>query len=109
MLEPAPKTSAKGRRGTKRPSPSSKKEEASEDPTSTKKLPDEVPSATKVPKIDAKPPPPGGPVEIVFSFDTTGSMYPCLTQVKKLHVSSNSSNKEIILLDSDSYFHNHHL
>ena len=23
----------------------------------------------------------GGPVEIVFSFDTTGSMYPCLTQV----------------------------
>ena len=24
---------------------------------------------------------PGGPVEIVFSFDTTGSMYPCLTQV----------------------------
>ena len=24
----------------------------------------------------------GGPVEIVFSFDTTGSMYPCLTQVE---------------------------
>lgn len=81
--EPAPKTSGRGRRGTKRPSPSSKKEEASEDPTSTKKLPDDVPSATKVPKVDARPPPPGGPVEIVFSFDTTGSMYPCLTQVRR--------------------------
>lgn len=23
--------------------------------------------------------------EIVFSFDTTGSMYPCLTQVQKYH------------------------
>ncbi len=31
------------------------------------------------------PPPPGGPVEIVFSFDTTGSMYPCLTQVHSYH------------------------
>ena len=26
---------------------------------------------------------PGGPMEIVFSFDTTGSMYPCLTQVSR--------------------------
>jgi hypothetical protein len=24
-----------------------------------------------------------GNVEVVFSFDTTGSMYPCLTQVRK--------------------------
>src|SRR5580704_12128334 len=23
------------------------------------------------------------PVEVVFSFDTTGSMYPCLTQVRR--------------------------
>ena len=27
----------------------------------------------------------GGPMEIVFSFDTTGSMYPCLTQVGQYH------------------------
>ena len=27
------------------------------------------------------------PVEVVFSFDTTGSMYPCLTQVRR-HVKS---------------------
>ena len=38
------------------------------------------PSVAKKPKATG-PPPPGGPVEIVFSFDTTGSMYPCLTQV----------------------------
>ena len=27
------------------------------------------------------------PVEVVFSFDTTGSMYPCLTQVRR-HIKS---------------------
>ena len=26
---------------------------------------------------------PGGPMEIVFSFDTTGSMYSCLDEVRK--------------------------
>ncbi|MFY2562314.1 vWA domain-containing protein [Corallococcus terminator] len=35
-------------------------------------------------------------VEIVFSFDTTGSMYPCLAQVrKKLHVTVSRLMKEI--------------
>lgn len=39
----------------------------------------------KMPGVDAPPlpPPPGGPVEIVFSFDTTGSMSSCLGQVSK--------------------------
>ncbi len=40
----------------------------------------DAPSPAKKPKGGA-PPPPGGPVEIAFSFDTTGSMYPCLAQV----------------------------
>lgn len=32
------------------------------------------------------PPPPtgaGGPIDLVFSFDTTGSMYSCLDEVRK--------------------------
>lgn len=44
------------------------------------KEPEATPTPSKKAKMDADPPP-GGPVEIVFSFDTTGSMYPCLTQV----------------------------
>ena len=65
-----------GGRGTKRSAPSKDKdeEEAKDDAKEA------GPSPAKKSKVDA-PPPPGGPVEIVFSFDTTGSMYPCLTQV----------------------------
>ena len=51
-------------------------------PESLSKKDDEPAAAKKANlKVDV-PPPPGGPVEIVFSFDTTGSMYPCLTQVR---------------------------
>ena len=48
------------------------------------------PSVAKKPKA-AGPPPPGGPVEIVFSFDTTGSMYPCLTQVLHVYLSDSDT------------------
>ena len=65
---PQPKTSNKGGK-------EAKPEAVSEE--------DNEPAAAKKVKVDA-PPPPGGPVEIVFSFDTTGSMYPCLTQVSAL-------------------------
>jgi hypothetical protein len=34
-------------------------------------------------KEDTRAPSEGGAREIVFSFDTTGSMYPCLTQVRR--------------------------
>ena len=48
------------------------------------------PSVAKKPKA-VGPPPPGGPVEIVFSFDTTGSMYPCLTQVLHVYLSDSDT------------------
>lgn len=37
----------------------------------------------------------GGPVEIVFSFDTTGSMYPCLTQV--CYVTYTTQHKHVFM------------
>jgi len=42
-----------------------------------------IESAVSDAVAEAGEPSAGGPVEIVFSFDTTGSMYPCLNQVKK--------------------------
>jgi len=79
--EPAAK-GGRGKRGAKRKTEdtaasSSKKEEETDETDAG-----EGPSTAKKARVDA-PPPPGGPVEIVFSFDTTGSMYPCLTQVRR--------------------------
>ena len=39
------------------------------------------PAATPAPPVGGAPP--GGPVEIAFSFDTTGSMYACLGEVRR--------------------------
>lgn len=42
----------------------------------------------------------GGPMEIVFSFDTTGSMYPCLTQVRCKVRSSVSSQLTVCYIEN---------
>ena len=47
---------------------------------------DDVEVKDEADSAPSKAPPgvgPGGPIDIVFSFDTTGSMYPCLGEVRK--------------------------
>ena len=56
-------------------------EEVKSKPSPAKKVKIESPPASG-PAVAAVTGGSGGPVEIVFSFDTTGSMYPCLTQVE---------------------------
>ena len=36
--------------------------------------------------VPSGPAPPGGPIEIVFSFDTTGSMSGCIKEVRNINL-----------------------
>ncbi|CAH1269975.1 Hypp4268 [Branchiostoma lanceolatum] len=78
--EPAPPAPAAG--GKKR-----KTEAGPAATTTTKKRGVKAePKAEPADEASAPPPAPpggGGPMEIVFCFDTTGSMYPCLAEVRK--------------------------
>ncbi|XP_020893701.1 uncharacterized protein LOC110232824 [Exaiptasia diaphana] len=72
----ATKTRGKGKRKAKEPEEETAKEEIPKPSPSKKSKPEASSSAASSAEVssDVK--------EIVFSFDTTGSMYPCLTQVR---------------------------
>jgi len=69
---------AKPKRGAKRKAAVSNEEEDDED--AEKEAPV---AAKKNAPDDATASGPGGPIEVVFSFDTTGSMYACLGEVRR--------------------------
>ncbi|XP_068676102.1 uncharacterized protein [Montipora foliosa] len=78
--KPETSTSRGAARGKRKKAVEEKPETAAEEEKKEKK----VPSPAKKPKAAAATATGGADVkEIVFSFDTTGSMYPCLTQVRK--------------------------
>ncbi|CAH1800252.1 unnamed protein product [Owenia fusiformis] len=73
----APKTAAPKGRGRGKKAAEEPTAEAADDEDE-----ETSPSSPTKPKSTVPPPGAGGPIEIVFTFDTTGSMYPALGQVR---------------------------